>query len=83
MTNATTKPARLVAIDSLPAEMQPFALVDWATVATVTGSSDAEYTRETFMAAGLPVVHLSARRKLPRWGALRDFLISRERPAAA
>lgn len=79
----TAKPARLVAIDSLPAEMQPYALCDWATVAAVTGLRDVEHARETFLAAGLPVVHLSSKRKLPRWGVLRDFLISRERPATA
>lgn len=83
MTDTQAKPARLLAIDTLPTEMQPFALVDWQTVATVTGLRDVEHARETITAAGVPLVHLSERRKLPRWGVLRDFLISRERPAAA
>jgi len=80
----TVKPTRLLAIDSLPSEMQDFALVDWATVAALTANRDVETARETLVNAGLPLVRLSARRSLPRWGALRDFIKSREQaPATA
>jgi hypothetical protein len=76
------KPTRLAAIEVLPDEMQDNALVDWKTVAVLLGFSDVEYARETVTAAGLPLVHVSGRKKLPRWGALRDFIRQREQHAA-
>ena len=81
MNTNIVKPSRLAAIEALPPEMQDFALVDWETVALLTGNLDREYAREILVAAGVPLVHVSARRKLPRWGALRAWLVSRERAA--
>ena len=74
----TEKPVRLAAIDALPNEMQDYALVDWPTVATILNNRDIEYARETIIKAGVPLVHVSERKRLPRWGALRDYLKSRE-----
>jgi hypothetical protein len=71
--------SRLAAIDALPNEMQDHALVDWQTVANIIGSKDVAYARETLTRAGVPLVHVSERRRLPRWGALREFLKSREK----
>ena len=80
----TQKPPRLAAIDTLPDEMKDFALIDWATVADLLGNKDREYARELVTAAGVPLVAVSKQRKLPRWGALRAFLTSREtHPTAA
>ncbi len=75
------KPLRLAAIEALPNEMQDYALVDWPTVALLFGYKDIEYARETLTQAGVPLVQLSDRKRLPRWGTLRDFIISREGPA--
>jgi hypothetical protein len=78
---STTRPARLAAIDALPNEMQDHALVDWQTVANLLANKDIEYARALVTAAGVPLVHVSERRKLPRWGALREWLRSREHAA--
>jgi hypothetical protein len=83
MDTQTAKPARLAAIDALPNEMQDHALVDWETVANLLNNKDREYAREIVTKAGVPLVHVSDRRKLPRWGALRAWLLSREKPANA
>ena len=69
---------RLAAIEDLPDEMKDYALVDWRTVAFLTSSKDVEYARETITKAGVPPVHVSERKRLPRWGALRTFLLERE-----
>jgi hypothetical protein len=79
----TDKPTRLAAIEALPTEMQDDALVDWPTVATILGNKDVEYAREIVTKAGVPLVHLSERKKLPRWAALRDFIRGRETAVAA
>ncbi len=71
------KPPRLAAIDALPNEMQDHALVDWPTVAVIIGSKDVANTRE-MISRVVPLVHVSERRRLPRWGALKEFLRSRE-----
>ncbi len=76
------KSPRLAAIEALPTEMQDHALVDWPTVANILGMKDVEYARETVAAAGVPLVHVSGRKKMPRWGAFRDWLRSREQVAA-
>lgn len=70
--------SNLNTIAALPPQMQEHALVPWATVAAMMGAKDVQYARETLKAAGLPLVRVSSRRELPRWGALRDFLKSRE-----
>ena len=73
------KTARLAAIEALPTTMQDDALVDWPTVKALCNFADTEYTRKVITKAGVPLVELSPRRKLPRWGALREYLRSRER----
>lgn len=77
-----TKPPRLAAIEALPADMQDYALVDWETAALVLNSKDPEHTRETLKKAGLPVVDLGGRRKLPTWGNLRALIKSRQAATA-
>jgi len=77
MDSAKIKPARLAAIEALPDTMQDHALVDWATVKVVCNFEDTEHCRSTLIALGLPLVELSPRRKLPRWGDLRALLESR------
>lgn len=81
-TSNVIKPSRLAAIESLPEDMQDRALVDWATVAIVCAYDDVEHCREIVTKAGVPLVHISERRRLPTWGALRDWLKSRESVAA-
>jgi hypothetical protein len=68
----------LATIGALPAEVQEHCLIDWKTVALILGANDVEHARETVIAAGVPLVHVSERRKLPRWGALKQFITSRE-----
>ena len=58
--------------------MQDYALVDWPTVAVLGTFKDVEHARETVKAAGVPLVHLSDRKKLPTWGDLRAFFNSRK-----
>lgn len=85
MTSTIEKPKRerrLVALDSLPDDMRDHALVDWPTVTTMCGLRDIEYCRELITKAGVPLVHVSGRRRLPTWGALREYLKSRETVAA-
>jgi hypothetical protein len=62
--------------------MQDHALVDWPTVAALCNFKDIEYARETVIKAGVPLVHISERKRLPTWGALRAWLQSRETVAA-
>jgi hypothetical protein len=78
------KPVRLAAIDALPNEMQDYALVDWPTVATILNNRDIADARGTITKAGVPLVCVSERKRLPRWGALREYLLKREKtlPAA-
>jgi hypothetical protein len=73
--------SRLAVIKALPHEMQDHALVDWPTVASLLSCKDVEHTRETLIAAGVPLVHVTGRKRLPRWGALREFRRARERAA--
>lgn len=75
---AISKPRRLLEIEALPYHMQDFALVDWSTVCIITASKDVENTREIITKAGVPLVRISERKKLPRWGELRTFLLGRE-----
>jgi hypothetical protein len=77
------KSPRLAAIEALPNEMQEHALVDWATVAILLNHRDIDYAREIVTAAGVPLVYMSERRKLPTWGALRKFIQTRQREQAA
>ena len=42
------KSPRLAAIEALPNEMQDYALVDWATVAVLTGNEDVDYARKIY-----------------------------------
>jgi hypothetical protein len=72
----------LVAVETLPEDMREHALVDWATAARICGYKDIEYCREVITKAGVPLVQLSERRRLPTWGALRAWLKSRESAAA-
>lgn len=83
MSQNTSRPTRLVEIESLPPEMADFALVDWKTAAWLTGNADVETAREMIIDAGVPLVHLNSRRKLPRWGVLREFLLKREKTLTA
>jgi hypothetical protein len=73
------KLSRLAAIEALPHEMQDHALVDWPTVAALLNKKDVVDTRELITAAGVPLVHVSDRRKLPTWGAIREFIRTRQR----
>ena len=75
MERQLSRAARLAAIDALPGAMQDEALVDWQTVAAIIAKKD---TRKLVIEAGVPLVQVSARRKLPRWGSLREWLKSRE-----
>jgi hypothetical protein len=65
-------------IDSLPPSMRDDALVPWKDAAALCGYGDPEYCRKIITEAGVPLVNLSERRRLPRWGALREYLRSRE-----
>jgi hypothetical protein len=73
------KAVRLAAIEALPDQMQDSALLDWPTVAALLNKKDIEHTRELITAAGVPLVHVSDRRKLPTWGAIREFIRTRQR----
>jgi hypothetical protein len=75
------KSLRLAAIEALPHEMQEHALVDWKTVADLLAKKDVEHAREIVTNAGVPLVELSTRRKLPTWGELRKFIEARRRLA--
>ena len=77
------KAVRLAAIEALPDQMHHFALLDWPTVAALLNKKDIEHTRELITAAGVPLVHVSDRRKLPTWGAIREFIRTRQRAPAA
>ena len=68
-------------IAALPAELQDHCIIPWKTVATLIGCKDVEHARKTVVKAGVPLVEISERRKLPRWGRLREFILSRERVA--
>jgi hypothetical protein len=74
------KSARLAAIEALPDQTQDHALVDWRTVANLLDKKDVEHAREIITNAGVPLVHVSERRKLPTWGELRRFIETRRRP---
>lgn len=74
--------SRLAAIEALPREMQDHALVDWPTVAALLNKKDVVDTRELITAAGVPLVEVSTRRKLPTWRELRKFIESRQRDPA-
>jgi hypothetical protein len=63
--------------------MQDHALVDWPTVAALLNKKDVVDTRELITAAGVPLVEVSGRRKLPTWGALRNFIQRRQRAPPA
>lgn len=76
------KPARIAEIETLPPELQAHALLDWRTVAAILNFRDIEHARETVINAGVPLVHVTAHRKLPRWGTFKTYLENRERPAA-
>ena len=69
---------RLAVIEALPEQMQDHALVDWETVATICNYKDLETVRNNLKEAGVALVKVSERKKLPTWGALKDFLKSRE-----
>lgn len=73
---------RLAAIEALPDVMQDDALVDWPTVAALIDYRDVEYVRHMVSEAGVPLVQVSERRRLPRWGELRKWIRSREKPHA-
>jgi len=73
------KPDRLAVIETLPSDVQDYCLIDWKTCAAILGAKDIEHARQTVVSGGVPLVHVSERRKLPRWGALRKFIESRER----
>src|SRR5262249_55148313 len=82
MDSLGVKSARLAAIEALPTTMQDDALVDWPTVKVLCNFADTEHARKIITGAGVPLVDLSPRRKLPRWGALREYIRSRERVGA-
>ena len=73
---------RLAAIGALPVDVQEHCLVDWRTVATILACKDVEHARRIVVAGGVPLVEISERRRLPRWGALKKFIAGRERGAA-
>ena len=66
---------RLAAIEALPDQMQDDALVDWPTVAALIDYKDVEYVRHMVGKAGVPLVEVSERRRLPRWGELRKWIL--------
>lgn len=69
----------MAAIGGLPAEVRDFCLVDWKTVALILGAKDVEHARKTVVGAGVPLVEISERRRLPRWGSLKQFIAAREK----
>jgi hypothetical protein len=73
---------KLEAIRALPDDMRDSALVDWQTATILCSLKDVEHCRDVLKEAGLPLVELTARRKLPTWGALKALLKSRETIAA-
>jgi len=75
------KPHRIAVIDALPTEMQDHALVGMKDAAALLNVCVPQ-ARKIIRDAGIPLVELTERKKLPRWGALRDFLMSRETVAA-
>jgi hypothetical protein len=81
MTDSTNKPPkharRLMAVDAVPESMRDDCLLPWDETATICGLKDAEYCREVLTKAGVPLVHVSARRKLPRYGDVKAYLKSR------
>ena len=76
------KSPRLAAIEALPDQMQDHALVDWQTVADLLDKKDIQHAREIVTNAGVPLVHVSGRRKLPTWRALREFIAACQRGPA-
>jgi hypothetical protein len=66
-------------IAALPADLQDHALVDWRTVALILSCKDIENARKIVVNAGVPIVEISERRRLPRWGALKQFIQAREK----
>jgi hypothetical protein len=70
---------RLAEIQRLPEQLRDDALVDWKTITLLLSSRDIQHTRRTLLNEGLPTVELSPRKRLPRWGTLREFLRKRER----
>jgi hypothetical protein len=69
-----TKPARLLAIESLPPELRDHALLDWPTVAAMLDRKDPHYVRKLLIADGVPVVSIGGRRKLPTTKAIREYI---------
>ena len=62
---------RLAVIEALPTQMQEYALVDWPTVAAMLSYDDLEQARKVLKEAGVPLVDVSSRKRLPTFGALR------------
>lgn len=62
--------------------IQDHALVDWKTTAMLLDMC-VPWAKKTLEKNNVPLVHVSQRKRLPRWGALRAFLESRERSSAA
>lgn len=76
------KQHRIAVIESLPANMQDSALVDWSTVAAILGVN-IWLARKIIRQHGVTLYKISERRELPKWGDLRQFLESRQTLHAA
>ena len=62
---------------AVPADMRDYYLVPWKTTGDML-NVDPEKARAILRGAGVPLVKVSERRVLPRWGTLRDFIKQRE-----
>lgn len=69
-------------LESLPPEMQDWALVPWRHAATLLGFKDIRSAQEAVRDAGIPLVAISERKHLPRWGRIRGLIQDREAAAA-
>lgn len=72
---------RFRGIQALPDEMSDYALVDWQTVAAMFGTC-VPTARKIARENGIPLVAVSERKRLPRWGSVRQFIVAREQAAA-
>lgn len=64
-------------LKNLPAGMADYSLVDWQTVASVFKTCVPK-ARQIVKENGIPLVAISERKRLPRWGAIREFILNRE-----
>lgn len=66
----------------LPDYVQDHSLLNWPAVAAVLGCS-IPTARKIVKDNSIPLVPVSERKRLPRWGSIRQFIESRETASAA